>query len=75
MTRPDITGKKSSLPAALPARLHDDQILNLKQAAAFLGVSLSTVRRLHASEKLPTIQLSERRVGARVADLKAHRAA
>ncbi len=72
MTSPEKDRKKAAIPDELPGTLHDDQVLNLKQTATFLGVSLSTVRRLHAAGKLPTVQISERRVGARVADLKAH---
>jgi hypothetical protein len=74
MSPPSITGKKA-LPADLPPSLHDDQVLNFKQAAAFRGVSLATLRRQDAAGKLPTIQLSERRKGLRVRDLKALRIA
>ena len=64
-------GQKRPISAELPTTLHDGQGLNFKQSAMLLGVSLSTMRRLHQTGKLPTIRLSERRLGLRVADLKA----
>jgi excisionase family DNA binding protein len=70
MSRPEVTGKKS-LSAELPPTLHDQMFLNPKQAAAFLGVSLATVRRLDWAGKLPFVSISERRRAIRVADLKA----
>lgn len=66
-----MTMAKRPIPAELPARIEDEVFLNLKQAAAFLGVSLATVRRLGARGKLPVARLSERRVGVRVGALKA----
>lgn len=67
----DETIGKKPLSAELPRFLHDDQVLNFKQAAVFRGISVATLRRQHAAGKLPTVQLSERRIGLRVSDLKA----
>jgi excisionase family DNA binding protein len=70
MLAPAVIGKKS-LSADLPPTLHDEMFLSAKQAAAFLGVSLATVRRLDWAGKLPFVSISERRRAIRVADLKA----
>lgn len=46
-----------------------DRVLNCKEAAARLGVSLRTLDRIAADGSLPKIQLSPGRVGFRERDL------
>ena len=59
--------------STLPQSLDEHRVLNARQGAELLGVSLATFRRLHAAGKLPpAIQLSERRLGWRVRDLLEH---
>lgn len=43
-----------------------------EEAARYLGVSVDTLDRLRAAGKIPTYQLSPRRIGFRIADLDAH---
>jgi hypothetical protein len=65
---------RSALEAPLPfllrtGQLHDEQVLSFHQWCALNGFSPRTGRRLLASGNGPTvIQLSEHRIGVRVAD-------
>lgn len=57
----------------LPDILSHERVLNARQAAELLSVSIATYRRLYTAGKLPhAIQLSERRLGWRVRDLIDH---
>ena len=58
---------------ALPEVLEHQRILSARQASEMLGISIATYRRLQWAGKLPVaVQVSERRIGWRVADLVAH---
>jgi prophage regulatory protein len=68
--RPQVTGRKIS---TLPQSLDEHRVLNARQGAELLGVSLATFRRQHwAGKTPPPIRLSERRLGWRVRDLLEH---
>jgi excisionase family DNA binding protein len=47
-----------------------DPVFNYYETAEYLGLSFWTVRRLVAQRKIQTIQLSPRRVGFRLSELK-----
>jgi len=49
-----------------------DKILNRKQVAEILNVSISTVNRLMDSGKLKKVYVSKGRVGIRESDLQAY---
>ena len=54
------------------AHLGDDCVLDARQGAAFLNVSVKTFRRLGWAGKLPpAIRVSDRKLGWRKADLRA----
>jgi prophage regulatory protein len=53
--------------------LQTSRVIGARDAAQFLGVSLSTFRRLYWAKKIPPpLQLSERRLGWRIRDLMEH---
>jgi predicted DNA-binding transcriptional regulator AlpA len=57
---------------ALPAILHDSQVLRLREWAALANVSMRTARRLLADGDGPkVVRLSSRRVGITIASHKA----
>jgi hypothetical protein len=59
--------RKQHTAIVLPASLHDNQVLTLRQWCSLAGISLRTGRRAIASGCGPTIvRLSERRVGVTV---------
>lgn len=56
--------------AHLPLELARRRVLGTKDAAAFIGVSVPTFRRMKDRKVIPSpIQLSERRLGWRIGDL------
>jgi predicted DNA-binding transcriptional regulator AlpA len=56
--------------AGLPAGLDSARVLNARQAAEMLSISICTLRRLDWAGKLPpAVWLSDRRKGWRVSDL------
>lgn len=55
---------------ALPPDTARSRVLGTKAAAAFVDLSVPTLRRLRALNTIPApIQLSERRIGWRIGDL------
>ena len=56
--------------AHLPLDIARRRVLPTKESAAFLGISVSTLRRLRDQRTLPKpIELSTRRIGWRIGDL------
>ncbi|MCS6780739.1 MAG: helix-turn-helix domain-containing protein [Geminicoccaceae bacterium] len=59
-------------PVPFPEVLHDQQVIDLATAARMVGISHVTLRREIAAGRGPKIvRPSPRRVGVRVADLRA----
>ena len=57
--------------STLPDSLNDQRVLDARQSAELIGVSIATFRRLGWAGKLPpSIQVSDRRLGWRVSDLR-----
>ncbi|WP_056454620.1 AlpA family phage regulatory protein [Methylobacterium sp. Leaf86] len=57
---------------SLHPHLSGQRVVNIRDAAAFCGVSVSTFRRMRAGELIPMpIKLSDRRLGWRIRDLLA----
>ena len=81
LTRPYLWGMKKQTSVAViggaqqQPQLDDNFVLNPTQAAAFLGVSLRAFQRKSALGEVPKIQLSPRRVGYRLGDLRAYQRA
>jgi hypothetical protein len=48
----------------------DDRVVSLGEAAHLAGISIDTLRRLHARKEIKIIKLSPRRVGMRLSDLR-----
>ena len=44
------------------------KVISLRQWAALIGVSISTAKRILATDGPPVLQLSARRIGIRLAD-------
>jgi predicted DNA-binding transcriptional regulator AlpA len=55
----------------LPEGIASRRVLNADASAAYIGVSVPTLRRLAKSGVLKAVRLSERRIGWRAADLAA----
>lgn len=56
--------------ASLPADITRRRVVGTRDAAAFVGLSVSTFRRLKDARTIPApIKLSERRIGWRIGDL------
>jgi predicted DNA-binding transcriptional regulator AlpA len=52
---------------SIPADISRDRVINAKQAAEFVGVSLPHFRRLYRAEKVPApIKIGERKFGWRL---------
>ena len=59
--------RKQHTAIVLPASLHDNQVLTLRQWCSLAGISLRTARRAIATGTGPTVvRLSDRRVGVTV---------
>jgi predicted DNA-binding transcriptional regulator AlpA len=54
----------------LPKELQDRRILSAVQAAKLLGVSIATFRRLDRAGKFPRVQIGDRRLGWKVAEIE-----
>jgi hypothetical protein len=63
IAHPGITGRKSG--SSETHNLADDPVLSEPETAAYIGVSLITLRRLRWARKVPYVQLSENRIGYR----------
>ena len=51
--------------------MNDQRVINTRQLADLLNVSVATVRRLDRDRKLPpAVKLSERRIGWRMAEVQ-----
>jgi predicted DNA-binding transcriptional regulator AlpA len=51
---------------------HDLKVLTLKECAEIIGISFETLKRMNRRGEGPkTIQLSPRRIGVRIVDLRA----
>jgi excisionase family DNA binding protein len=48
-----------------------DRVVTLGEAAAYLGCSVATIKRLHRRGEIKIVRLSPRRIGARLSDLTA----
>jgi predicted DNA-binding transcriptional regulator AlpA len=52
------------------AEIASHRVVSMKEAAAFLGISLPTFKRLRAKGRMPNpVRLSERKLGWRIASL------
>ena len=56
--------------ASLPADITRRRVVGIQDAAAFIGLSVSTLRRMKDAKTIPApIKLSDRRIGWRMGDL------
>jgi excisionase family DNA binding protein len=60
-----------SLFAPYPSSTSDDRVATLNEAAVYTGISISSLRRAAKRGELRILRLSPRRVGIRLADLRA----
>jgi predicted DNA-binding transcriptional regulator AlpA len=55
---------------ALPLEVARHRILDVKETAVFLSLSIPSVRRLHRAKQIPeAVRLSSRRIGWKLGDL------